>query len=114
MDSSATVAPPAPEGYAYAGPVSDFMPLPKAASTTLTTEETTAAAATAEGSESTSSAAASTNASEPVCSVESKTAKDGEEYLIKVVEIPQPAGRYPPQKRVAISHYRNKWYAFIN
>jgi hypothetical protein len=39
----------------------------------------------------------------------------GEEgQLIKVVEIPQPAGRYPPQKRVAVSFFHNKWYGFIN
>jgi len=34
--------------------------------------------------------------------------------LIKVIEIPQPAGRYPPTKRVAVTHFHGKWYAFIN
>ncbi|KAG0371449.1 hypothetical protein BGX24_001664 [Mortierella sp. AD032] len=33
--------------------------------------------------------------------------------MIKVIEIPQP-GRYPPQKRIAVSFFHNKWYAFIN
>ncbi|KAG0345500.1 hypothetical protein BG004_003664 [Podila humilis] len=35
-------------------------------------------------------------------------------YLIKVVEIPQPAGRYPPTRRVAVTYFHSKWYAFLN
>ncbi|KAF9430168.1 hypothetical protein BGZ94_008030 [Podila epigama] len=35
-------------------------------------------------------------------------------HLIKVIEIPQPAGRYPPTRRVAVSFFHGKWYAFLN
>lgn len=82
----------------YAGPVSDFILSPSDGST-----------------------ASDASADEPLaagcqtaCSPERKTAEDGEEYIIKVVEIPQPAGRYPPQRRVGVSYFRKKWYAFIN
>lgn len=85
----------------YAGPVSDFLSSPSEDSTegdTNTDEHLVVGCQT----------------TEPSCQPERKTTKDGEEYLIKVVEIPQPAGRYPPQRRVAVSYFHKKWYAFIN
>ncbi|KAI8602658.1 hypothetical protein EDD21DRAFT_65830 [Dissophora ornata] len=104
MDPS-TSLPPTPEGYVYAGAVSEFVPSPKS----NPAEEASGDGALVAGCP---SAAISTTGS--ACNVEPKTTKDGEEYLIKVVEIPQPAGRYPPQKRVAISYFHKKWYAFLN
>ncbi|KAI7819595.1 hypothetical protein BC939DRAFT_495113 [Gamsiella multidivaricata] len=94
-----------PEGFAYAGPVSDF--LPETDSKTNDQNDSTSTAAA--GCHTTG-----TGGSGCTAVVEPKEAKDGEKYLIKVIEIPQPAGRYPPQKRVAISYFRKKWYAFIN
>ncbi|KAG0370664.1 hypothetical protein BGZ54_004980 [Gamsiella multidivaricata] len=89
-----------PEGFAYAGPVSDF--LPETDSKTNDQNDSTSTAAA--GCHTTG-----TGGSGCTAVVEPKEAKDGEKYLIKVIEIPQPAGRYPPQKRVAISYFRKKW-----
>ena len=83
----------------YAGPVSDFLPSPHSDSTVGDTDEHLAIGCQTAGTS---------------CTPELKTTKDGEEYFIKVIEIPQPAGRYPPQRRVAVSYFNKKWYAFIN
>ncbi|KAI1317100.1 hypothetical protein EDD11_008987 [Mortierella claussenii] len=102
MDPSPSLvsSPSAPEGFVYAGPASEFISSTAATSTIVSTEDNT------DCLEVTSVAAGA--------DCQHKGTKDGEEYLIKVVEIPQPAGCYPPQKRVAISHFHEKWYGFIN
>ncbi|KAF9116823.1 hypothetical protein BGX27_010440 [Mortierella sp. AM989] len=99
--------PSTPEGYIYAGPVSDFLP----SKTDAINNETQNP-----GSETECPATTITSplAGGSACSFEKKGPKEGDEYLIRVIEIPQPEGRYPPQKRVAVSYYHKKWYAFIN
>ncbi|KAK3829018.1 MAG: hypothetical protein J3Q66DRAFT_395233 [Benniella sp.] len=100
MESSPSPSHPSPpEGFMYAGPASDFLPSPHTDSAAGDTDEHLAVGCQTPGTS---------------CTPELKTTKDGEEYLIKVIEIPQPAGRYPPQRRVAVSYFNKKWYAFIN
>ncbi|KAG0006479.1 hypothetical protein BGZ65_007497 [Modicella reniformis] len=102
MESSPSSSPPSvPEGFVYAGPVSDFLP-------------SSSQAATMADSDTNGQSVPGCQTADVTCGPELKTTSDGEEYLIKVIEIPQPAGRYPPQRRVGISYFRKKWYAFVN
>lgn len=98
--------PATPAGYVLAGKVSDFMPL---------TPSLSQAAGPPNDESHTNSE--SDLASTTACPVIGDCSVKGEEkdaHLIKVIEIPQPAGRYPPTKRVAVSFFHNKWYAFLN
>ncbi|KAF9352345.1 hypothetical protein BGX26_009830 [Mortierella sp. AD094] len=109
--SQPSTLPSTPEGYVYAGPVSDFLPSSK--TDAITNESSVASNSTSE-TECPATTTTPSSVAGLACTFEKKGSKDGDEYLIKVVEIPQPAGRYPPQRRVAVSYYHKKWYAFIN
>ncbi|KAF9431667.1 DEAD H (Asp-Glu-Ala-Asp His) box helicase 11 [Entomortierella beljakovae] len=100
METSSSALPSAPVGYVYAGPVSDFIP-PSNVNTDT------------DDPNSTSQCTTSTAAAESAC-VFNKKDKNDNNYLIKVIEVPQPAGKYPPQRRIAVTYFHKKWYAFIN
>lgn len=98
--------PATPAGYVLAGKVSDFMP--------LTPSLSQAAGSPNDESHTNSESDLASTAACPVngdCSVKGE---DKDAHLIKVIEIPQPAGRYPATKRVAVSFFHSKWYAFLN
>jgi len=98
--------PATPAGYVFAGEVSDFMPLTPSLSQ-----------AAGPPNDERHANSESDLASTAACSVIGDCIVKGEgkdAHLIKVIEIPQPAGRYPPMKRVAVSFFHSKWYAFLN
>ncbi|KAG0027345.1 hypothetical protein BGZ81_005681, partial [Podila clonocystis] len=95
---------PAPAGYVLAGKVSDFIP------STPSLSQAAKAATHEDHANSEGDLASTTPCSTVVgrdCSVKGG-GKDA--HLIKVIEIPQPAGRYPPTKRVAVSYFHGKWH----
>ncbi|KAF9541235.1 hypothetical protein EC957_003311 [Mortierella hygrophila] len=112
--------PTAPDGYIHAGPVSDFLPTTSPSSSASETngdsgtdnpndQGTTSVCSAVSAPATTATTTTATEALKASCKTQ------GEEgQLIKVIEISQPAGRYPPVKRVAVSFFHNKWYAFIN
>ncbi|KAG9068957.1 hypothetical protein KI688_009847 [Linnemannia hyalina] len=118
--------PTAPDGYIHAGPVSDFLPTPSSSSSASETngdsgtdnpndQGTTSVcpAVSAPTTPTLATTTATTTTATETLKASCKT--QGEEgQLIKVIEVSQPAGRYPPVKRVAVSFFHNKWYAFIN
>ncbi|KAF9203423.1 ATP-dependent DNA helicase chl1 [Haplosporangium sp. Z 27] len=107
--------PSAPEGYTYAGPVSDFLPSSKLnAIPNGTLNESSDTQDSSSKTDCPASTIPSSSSAGSDCVFEKKGTKEGDEYLIRVIEVPQPEGRYPPQKRIAISYYHKKWYAFIN
>ncbi|KAG0087135.1 hypothetical protein BGZ93_007382 [Podila epicladia] len=93
----------APAGYVLAGKVSDFMPL-------MSPLSQTAEALSHDDHANSEGDLASTTACPAVVSGDCSVKGEGKDaHLIKVVEIPQPAGRYPPIKRVAVSYFHSKW-----
>ncbi|KAG0358590.1 hypothetical protein BG005_002146 [Podila minutissima] len=95
-------------GFVVAGKVSDFMPLTPPLSQT-------AEAPSHEDHANSKGDMASTTACPAVVGGDCSVKGEGKgAHLIKVIEIPQPAGRYPPTKRVAVSYFHSKWYAFLN
>lgn len=116
-------APEAPSGFVHAGPVSDFIPRTVTmgeslaissgndvgtvmASSSLTSPPVGCPGMAPENSEKrmTASVETTTACGQPIAAI----------AQIKVIEVPQPEGRYPPKKRVAVTHFHGKWYAFIN
>ncbi|KAF9305140.1 hypothetical protein BGZ74_011234 [Mortierella antarctica] len=90
-------------GYVVAGKVSDFMPLTPPLSQT-------AEAPSHEDHTNSEGDLASTTACPAVVGGDCSVKGEGKDaHLIKVIEIPQPAGRYPPTKRVAVSYFHSKW-----
>ncbi|KAG0211449.1 hypothetical protein BGX28_007941 [Mortierella sp. GBA30] len=121
--AAVAVTPPTPEGYVHAGPVSDFLLSNDedalANGTTIVNRDLNDRTNEGTRTEENTSASASMIAGCPATvttSVVNQNACSGEEneHQINVVEIPQPAGRYPPVKRVAVTHFHGKWYAFLN
>ncbi|KAG0039407.1 hypothetical protein BGZ82_008377 [Podila clonocystis] len=94
---------PAPAGYVLAGKVSDFMPSTPSLSQA-------AKAATHEDRANSEGDLASTTPCSAVAGGDCSVKGGGKDaHLIKVIEIPQPAGRYPPTKRVAVTYFHSKW-----
>ncbi|KAF9156441.1 hypothetical protein BG015_005165 [Linnemannia schmuckeri] len=117
----ASTIPAAPEGYIHAGPVSDFLPPSSSSPTSAQNGDSGTDIVNGEATTCPAVSAPTTTITTPTPAKTVETTetlkascKPQEDQLIKVIEIPQPAGRYPPQKRVAVSFFHNKWYAFIN
>ncbi|KAF9984615.1 hypothetical protein BGZ75_003803 [Mortierella antarctica] len=123
MDTAVALAPQPPQGYVHAGPVSEYRPsVPQAGEAQPPPTDTT----TNEHSETEKTTNAFISEPEPplvgcptaaVAASAEKPAADcpgNDAHPIKVVEICQPAGRYPPKKRVAVTYFHGKWYAFLN
>ncbi|KAF9128472.1 hypothetical protein BGX30_014307 [Mortierella sp. GBA39] len=117
----ASTIPTAPDGYIHVGPVSDFLPTPNPSSSASETNgDSETDNPNDQGMTSVCPAVSAPTTPTATTTTATETLKascktQGEEgQLIKVIEIPQPAGRYPPVKRVAVSFFHNKWYAFIN
>ncbi|KAG0340316.1 hypothetical protein BG000_000173 [Podila horticola] len=94
-----TEAAPTPAGYVFAGKVSDFMPLTPSPSQAPSHEDQ----ATSEGDQSSATVC-------PVVVGDCSVKGEGKDiHMIKVIEISQPAERYPPTKRVAVTYFHGKW-----
>ncbi|KAF9315174.1 hypothetical protein BG003_003411 [Podila horticola] len=99
-----TEAAPTPAGYVFAGKVSDFMPLSPSPSQAPSHDDQ----ATSEGDQTSATVC-------PVVVGDCSVKGEGKDiHMIKVIEISQPAELYPPTKRVAVTYFHGKWYAFLN
>ncbi|KAF9274844.1 hypothetical protein BGZ68_000318 [Mortierella alpina] len=123
MDSAVESAPEPPQGYVHAGHVSEYRPsVLQEDGTQAPPTETTANECSDNEKELN---AFTSEAESPLfkCSITAVAASTenpavecprNDAHQIKVVEISQPAGRYPPKKRVAVTYFHGKWYAFLN
>ncbi|KAF9950081.1 hypothetical protein BGZ70_001518 [Mortierella alpina] len=120
MDSAVEPAPQPPQGYVHAGPVSEYRPsAPQAQQAGAQPPHTEATANEHSETEKKTNASIS-EAESPLAGCPAAAVKASAEtpaadcpvnaaHLIKVVEISQPAGRYPPKKRVAVTYFHGKW-----
>ncbi|KAG0222391.1 hypothetical protein BGW42_006663, partial [Actinomortierella wolfii] len=113
--------PPAPVGYVLVGSRTELMPAVQDEPDISSCPGTDAHATLAEGSSDSGSLGSDSDSDTEAMKKKRKTQESAKQSLascpsdqIKVVEIEQPLGSYPPVRRVAITHFHGQWYAFIN
>ncbi|GJJ75690.1 hypothetical protein EMPS_08048 [Entomortierella parvispora] len=118
-------APEAPPGFVFVGPSSDFLSTQAHAGSNeldgVNVNDRKLLHSSLPSSSHLVDCPAQTMAISPVAISGERTAIKADQNfeqtltpLIKVIEVPQPEGRYPSTKRVAVTHFHGKWYAFIN
>ncbi|KAF9164193.1 hypothetical protein DFQ26_001698 [Actinomortierella ambigua] len=112
--------PIAPVGYVLAGSRTELMPVIQD-EPDINASSGTGAHASTEEEESSGSSGSDSDSDSEVRKKRRQAQESAKKGLascpsgqMKVIEVEQPTGSYPPVRRVAITHFHGQWYAFIN
>ncbi|KAF9961104.1 hypothetical protein BGZ72_004868 [Mortierella alpina] len=126
MDLVEEPAPQPPQGYVHAGPVAGYRPsVPQAREAGEALSPPTGTTTNEHFEKERETNAFTSEPESPLVGCPTATVATSADtpgvscpgndiHQIKVIEISQPAGRYPPKKRVAVTYFHGKWYAFLN